>query len=119
MLFTHKRADLSKRVMRSTRPFLAIILITMAVLGAYTNRYFYSVVSWFHIVAPLILGFTGYAAGSLMAWMAGLNTKQIIAVSLETAMQNAGIAVLVLQSNLESPYGDMALLSVIGYLLSR
>ena len=37
-----------------------------------------------------------YAAGSLMAWMARLNTKQIIAVSLETAMQNAGIAVLVL-----------------------
>ena len=32
-----------------------------------------------------------------MAWMAGLSTKQIIAVSLETAMQNAGIAVLVLQ----------------------
>ena len=83
--------------------------------------------------------------------MARLNTKQIIAVSLETAMQNVGIAVLVLQvtklvwmvmfiwltpdmdivqvlftsydihpqSNLESPYGDMALLSVIGYLLSR
>ena len=29
--------------------------------------------------------------------MARLNTKQIIAVSLETAMQNVGIAVLVLQ----------------------
>merc|ERR1712192_135795 len=50
--------------------------------------------------------------------MACLNRKQIVAVSLETAMQNVGIAVLVLQSNLESPYGDMALLSVIGYLLS-
>ena len=32
-----------------------------------------------------------------MAWMARLNTKQIIAVSLETAMQNASIAVLILQ----------------------
>ena len=31
-----------------------------------------------------------------MAWMACLNGKQIIAVSLETAMQNVGIAVLVL-----------------------
>ena len=84
-----------------------------------------------------------YVAGSVMAWMACLSRKQIIAVSLETAMQNVGIAVLVLQvvidnqrwildvlkastfyilhpqSNLESPYGDMALLSVIGYLLSR
>ena len=121
-----------------------------------------------------------YIAGSGLAWLARLNTKQIIAVSLETAMQNVGIAVLVLQvtkdgvdgyvymvdarygyctstfyqlwypqsnlkknlhgsrqiwilypqvlytsydihpqSNLESPYGDMALLSVIGYLLSR
>jgi len=118
MVLTSKRPDLSKRVMRSTRPFLVIILVTMAVLGTYTNRYFFSVVSWFHIVAPLILGFFGYVAGSLMAWMACLNRKQIVAVSLETAMQNVGIAILVLQSNLESPYGDMALLSVIGYLLS-
>ena len=38
-----------------------------------------------------------YVAGSLMAWMACLNRKQIVAVSLETAMQNVGIAVLVLQ----------------------
>ena len=38
-----------------------------------------------------------YVAGSLLAWMACLNRKQIIAVSLETAMQNVGIAVLVLQ----------------------
>jgi len=118
MFLTHKRPDLSKRVVRSTRPFLVVILILMAVLGTYTNRYFYSAVSWFHIVAPLILGLTGYVAGSGLAWLARLNKKQIIAVSLETAMQNVGIAVLVLQSNLESPYGDMALLSVIGYLLS-
>ena len=102
-----RRPDLSNRVVRSTRPFLVVILILMAVLGTYTNRfslfskhftrrrnawlsslplltqqiflvywfdikhkyflnlptyfrYFYSAVSWFHIVAPLILGLTGY-----------------------------------------------------------
>ena len=39
-----------------------------------------------------------------MAWMACLNRKQIIAVSLETAMQNVGIAVLVLQVVMDSGY---------------
>ena len=35
----HRRPDLSKRVVRSTRPFLVVILILMAVLGTYTNRF--------------------------------------------------------------------------------
>ena len=34
-----RRPDLSNRVVRSTRPFLVIILILMAVLGTYTNRF--------------------------------------------------------------------------------
>ena len=34
-----RRPDLSKRVVRSTRPFLVVILILMAVLGTYTNRF--------------------------------------------------------------------------------
>ena len=40
------------------------------------------------------------------------------ALSLETAMQNAGIAIMILQTNLASPFGDMALLPVIGYILT-
>ena len=38
-LVCFRRPDLSKRVVRSTRPFLVVILILMAVLGTYTNRF--------------------------------------------------------------------------------
>jgi len=119
MLLKHKKPDTAAKVMKSTRPFLAVILVGMAVLGTYTNRFFFSTVNWYHFVAPMTLGLCGYICGIVGAFLLCLKKEQVIALSLETAMQNATIAVLILQTNLESPYGDMALLAVIGYMLTR
>ena len=40
---------------------------------------------------------------------------QIIAISLETAMQNGGIAFLVLNLTFESPYSDMAVMPILSF----
>merc|ERR1719341_525103 len=91
-------------------------MLLVTTMGTYANLFFFSVVSWYHLVAPAILGVAGYVVGILFASLLCLKKEQIIALSLETAIQNAGIAIMILQSNLASPYGDMALLPVIGYL---
>ena len=75
-------------------------------------------VSWYDLVAPACLGLSGYTIGIIVSLILGLNRKQLIALSLETAIQNAAIAIMILQTNLPSPYGDMALLPVIGYLFT-
>ena len=61
---------------------------------------------------PHCLGGSGYIIGILVSLSLGLNKAQVIALSVETAIQNAGIANMVIQSNIPSPYGDMALLPV-------
>jgi hypothetical protein len=41
---------------------------------------------------------------------------QIIAISLETAIQNGGIAFIVLSLTFPSPYSDMGLLPVLSFI---
>ena len=84
----------------------------------YDCRFFFAGVSWYDLVAGACLGFSGYCVGILFSLLLCLNRQQVIALSLETAIQNAGIAIVILQTNLPSPYGDMALMPVIGYLFT-
>lgn len=116
LLITYKRPDLSAKLVKLSRPFFMVMMLIVTTMGTYANLFFFSVVSWYHLVAPACLGVCGYVVGILFASLLCLKKEQIIALSLETAIQNAGIAIMILQSNLASPYGDMALLPVIGYL---
>ena len=118
LLITYKKPDFSAKLVKLSRPFFMVMMLVVSTLGIYTNRFFFSVVSWYHLVAPACLGISGYGVGILFASILCLKKEQIIALSLETAIQNAGIAIIILQSNLASPYGDMALLPVIGFIIT-
>ena len=62
----------------------------MSTLGTYTNRLFFSTASWTVLVGPALLGLGGYIAGAGAGLLLRLDRPQVIALSLETAMQNAG-----------------------------
>merc|ERR1711923_116942 len=95
-----------------------LMMVVVSTLGLYINRIFFTAVSWYDLVAPACLGMSGYLFGAIFSMILRLNREQLIALSLETAIQNAGIAIVILQTNLPSPYGDMALMPVIGYLFT-
>jgi len=118
LFITHKWPEVSTKLVKLSRPFFMFMMLIVSTLGIYTNIFFFYVTSWYHLVAPACLGFAGYGVGILVASLICLKKEQIIALSLETAIQNAGIAIMILQSNLASPYGDMALLPVIGFLIT-
>ena len=79
------------------------------------NVFFFYLVTWRHLLSGALLGLCGYALGGGAAFLARMsrpqvcksyqimnlhhyiaNTVQIIAVAIETAIQNGGIAVVVL-----------------------
>lgn len=72
---------------------------------------------WYLIGAGLSVTVAGFIFGALFAWIARLNRAQIIAVSLETAMQNANIAFVILKTTLPDPYNDIAALPPIAQIL--
>ena len=117
LLITHRKPEWSAKLVKLSRPFFIFMMVIVSTLGIYTNIFFFSVASWYHLVAPACLGVAGYGIGIITASLLCLKKEQIIALSLETAIQNAGIAIMILQSNMSSPYGDMCLLPVLGYIM--
>lgn len=118
LLITWKRPTWSAKLIKLSRPLFMFMMVIVSTLGLYTNRFFFNVVSWYDLVSATCLGLSGYSVGMIFSAILCLNKKQIIALSLETAIQNAGIAIVILQTNIPSPYGDMALMPVIGYLFT-
>ena len=68
-------------------------------------------------LAGLSVALSGLLFGGVAAACSRLTRGQIIAVSLETAMQNGNIAFVLLKMSLPSPYADMAALPPIAQLL--
>ncbi len=71
----------------------------------------------FMVAAGLAVAGSGFIFGGLLGWIARLNRNQIVAVSLETAMQNGNIAFILLKTSLPSPYADIAALAPIAQIL--
>ena len=68
-------------------------------------------------MAGLCVSVAGFIFGATFAWITRLNRAQIIAVSLETAMQNGNIAFVLLKMSLPKPYSDIAALTPISQII--
>lgn len=86
-------------------------------LGFYSMSHIFILLDWTLLVAGLCVTIAGFLFGGLFAWITRLGRPQIIAVSLETAMQNANIAFVLLKTTLPTPYSDMAALPPIAQIL--
>lgn len=72
---------------------------------------------WILLAAGLAVTVSGFLFGAVFAWVARLSRPQIIAVSLETAMQNANIAFVLLKTTLPTPYSDIAALPAVAQII--
>jgi len=97
------------------RPLWLICVLAMVVGGVVMNVFFFYLVTWRHLLAGASLGFCGYTLGGGAALLVGMDKPQVIAVAIETAIQNGGIAVVVLNLTFPSPYSDMALLPILAF----
>ena len=86
-------------------------------LGFYVLSYIFVVLEWRQLVSGLCVASAGFIFGGLFAWMARLDRAQIIAVAMETGLQNSNIAYILLQVSLPSPYSDIAALPSIAQVL--
>ena len=87
LLITWKRPTWSAKLVKLSRPLFMFMMVIVSTLGLYTNRFFFSVVAWYDLVSASCLGLSGYIVGMIFSAILCLNRKQIIALSLETAIQ--------------------------------
>lgn len=107
-------AAFCRRILKKCTVVL-IILITGT--GLYSSRYIFKLFTWQVFAAGIFVGWGGYVFGALFAMIARLKLPQIIAVSIETAFQNPGVAFVLLRISVPQPQSDLSAVPVIGQLL--
>ena len=118
VLFKQKWKSLGERIHHYVaKPFFLVCLIFLGILGAWNTLFMWYLLNWRHILAGFLMGSFGYLFGALLAMVCNQKKPQVIAISLEAALQNFGISFVVLKLTFESPYSDLGVLPIIGYYL--
>lgn len=86
-------------------------------LGFYSLSHIFILLDGAMILAGVCVAWGGFFFGAFFAWLTRLSRPQIVAVSLETALQNGNIAFILLKFTIPSPYSDIAALPPIAMII--
>ncbi|GAU94752.1 hypothetical protein RvY_06473-2 [Ramazzottius varieornatus] len=98
-------ADFARKLIR---PFTILMMLFIFTFGIYANLYMFQVMTWRTLLAGLIVPWCGYVFGATLALISKRSKEQIIAIAVETGVQNTGIAIVLLRSSLPQPDADLA-----------
>ncbi|KHJ45044.1 bile acid transporter [Trichuris suis] len=107
VLWRYKRtwAEKAKKILR---PFFFFVIVFICTFGVYSNLYMFKVMTLRALVAGLCVPWMGFAAGMAMAMLLRQPRENVVAISLETGIQNTGIAIVMLQLSFPKPDSDIA-----------
>lgn len=94
-------------LVRILKPMAAILILFIVIFAIVTNLYLFELFSWQIIVAGLGLPWIGYIFGYIASKIARLPTTDALAISVETGIQNTGIAIFLLRFALPQPEADL------------
>ncbi|GIY89281.1 hypothetical protein CDAR_59391 [Caerostris darwini] len=100
------------RVAKFCRKILAPVSIFMILFiiafGTYANLYMFKLFTWNILIAASANVWLGFLIGCLLSKTFDLNLQDLIAVAVETGVQNTGIAIVLLGFSLGQPEADLA-----------
>ncbi|CAG0916422.1 unnamed protein product [Notodromas monacha] len=102
-----KCPGLADGLVKLTRPFSLLLIVYIFTFGIYANVYVFYLITLDVILSSVCLIWFGFAFGYCVARFLGFSTEDIIAISIETGIQNTGVAILLLKLSLPQPDADM------------
>jgi len=97
----------AKFLVRILKPFALFLIIYIVVFAVYTNLFLFQLFSWQIVVSGLLLPWLGYLLGGGLAWVCRQDPRDILAIAIETGVQNTGLAILALRLSLPAPESDL------------
>nr|XP_042913743.1 sodium/bile acid cotransporter-like [Parasteatoda tepidariorum] len=98
-------AKFCRRILAPVSIFMIIFII---IFGTYANLYMFKLFTWRIVVAASANVWIGFLIGALLSKSFDLSLEDIIAIAVETGVQNTGIAIVLLGFSLGQPEGDLA-----------
>jgi len=100
-----KVADFMVKIMKPLALFLIIFIL---VCGIWSQFFMIKLIDWKIAVVGFALPWLGFAFGCLFSKLCRRERKDIIAIAVETGIQNTGMAIFMLWFTLDHPAGDLA-----------
>ncbi len=105
------------KLMKIVKPALITLLLIFLVLMVYVKYYIFTLIRWKQWLTAPFLPWSGFIIGAFIALITKRPLQQVITIALETGVQNAGIAFLVIIYNFPTPESDYAILPLISVSL--
>lgn len=88
-------------------PFGGFMIAFIVIFGTIANLYMFYLFDWRVVLAGVAVPWLGYAFGALFSKVVGFSFEDIVAIAVETGVQNSGIAIVLLRLSIGQPDGDL------------
>jgi hypothetical protein len=89
-------------------PFSVAMIVFIIIFGTYTNLYMFKVMNLRILLATAANVWCGMAIGYAISFLLRKPLEDVIAIAIETGVQNTGVSIVVLGLSLQQPDADLA-----------
>jgi len=90
------------------RPMALFLIVFILVCGIWSQFFMIRLIDWKIAAVGFALPWLGFGFGCMFSKMCRQERKDIIAIAIETGIQNTGMAIFMLWFTLDHPAGDLA-----------
>lgn len=115
MVIQWKKPTWAKYIAMTIRPIMVIFFVLVFTVGVYSNLYIFKLMQDKPVIllAGALVPYIGFLFGGLVAIITRQSWKQVRTISIETGIQNTGIAIVLLKVSLPAPDNDISIVAPI------
>ncbi len=98
---------LSKFLVKILKPMALGLILFIIIFGVWANLYIFEMMTWQVFLTGMGLPWVGFFLGFSIAKALKRPIEDVIAVAIETGIQNTGMSIFILWFTLDHPLGDM------------
>lgn len=108
LLIKYKLPKVRKIFLKVVTPVTVVAIIILLTVGIYSNLYIFKLFKPRIVLAGCLLPYIGYVLGGIISLIFRQPWERVKTISIETGMQNTGIAIILMIVAFPPPYGEIA-----------
>merc|ERR1712241_686671 len=97
----------SKFMVKILKPLALFLILFIIIFGVWANLYIFDMMTWQVLLSGMGLPWLGFSFGFAIAKILKRPMEDVIAIAIETGVQNTGMSIFILWFTLDHPLGDM------------
>merc|ERR1712079_595287 len=89
------------------KPLALFLILFIVIFGVWANLYIFKMMTWQVFLGGMGLPWIGFLLGFSIAKLSKRPMEDVIAIAIETGVQNTGMSIFLLWLTLDHPLGDM------------